>query len=251
MSHFSQEKSRDEKLVSTTDLCSTKTEQYPVDFNGVSFLLVMIWMIALSTKTVYELVGNFMQQIGVVISSPGFTGGIVVHIIQILFTWLFIIRHYNLSWKTFGFRKPKRQDWIFLIGWFFISILVSAFVLYLTFSFLDIGSSKANNMETAGFLLSILMTTIIAPIEEELGFRGVIYVYLKSRLGTASGIVISALIFGLNHAPSWEQVPNAIAMGMIFAFVYERTGSLWMPIILHGLLNALTVGLFFLSKLYM
>ncbi|WP_369011165.1 lysostaphin resistance A-like protein [Paenibacillus sp. MER TA 81-3] len=71
------------------------------------------------------------------------------------------------------------------------------------------------------------------------------YRYLRSRFGVVVGVVISGLIFGIGHAP--ELMLNATVTGCLFAIFYEKRGTLWMPIILHGLMNALLIIIFFFS----
>jgi membrane protease YdiL (CAAX protease family) len=91
-------------------------------------------------------------------------------------------------------------------------------------------------------ILFALAGAIAAPIGEEIFFRGLLYNSLKRRLGVPSGIVISGLIFALIHFG-----PLAILvifpMGMVLAYVYEKTGSLWVTICMHATNNGLAFAL--------
>lgn len=91
-----------------------------------------------------------------------------------------------------------------------------------------------------GLLVAILIGALVAPVVEELFFRGFLYPALRRRLGVAGGIVVSAVVFGLFHANAWLIFPTT-AIGMILAYLYEREGSLGPPIMLHSLNNLISI----------
>ncbi len=82
----------------------------------------------------------------------------------------------------------------------------------------------------------ILLGTTIAPLCEELCFRGWIYTAFKKRLGVPAGIVASALLFAALHLSLLHVLP-LFALGVAFAFAYERTGSLWVAVLMHAVNN--------------
>lgn len=90
----------------------------------------------------------------------------------------------------------------------------------------------------AGFLVCV-----VAPLTEELFFRGFLFGGLRRR-GLAVAAIVSGLAFGLAHvggSPIGFIVPLA-ALGIILALLYERTGSLYPPIALHALNNSIAFG---------
>lgn len=92
------------------------------------------------------------------------------------------------------------------------------------------------NYKLAGFL----MVCIFAPIFEEVIFRGIILRgMLNAKVTPIAAIVISGLIFGSAHLNPWQFV-GAGLLGAIFGYVYYRTKSLALPIILHALNNSLS-----------
>jgi len=96
------------------------------------------------------------------------------------------------------------------------------------------------NYKIAGFI----MVCILAPIFEEILFRGIILKgMLNNKLNPATAIIVSGIIFGTAHLNPWQFV-GAGLLGSIFGFVYYRTKSLLLPIILHALNN--TLSYFFL-----
>ncbi|MGG4397967.1 CPBP family intramembrane glutamic endopeptidase [Paenibacillus thiaminolyticus] len=175
-----------------------------------------------------------------------YTAAFLVHIIQLVVIGLVVIRKYHLSWTAFGFRRPTRKDWLQLLPWALITNLFSLLVLWLTFTFLwTAGSSKAESPESIGFVLTLIMGAVIAPFVEEAVNRGVIFGYLRGRFGVLASVIVSALIFGAVHAP--ELMLNAFVTGSVFAILYEKRGTLWMPVMLHSIMNAIVILIFYLS----
>jgi membrane protease YdiL (CAAX protease family) len=86
----------------------------------------------------------------------------------------------------------------------------------------------------------ILDMTVWAPLCEELSFRGLLYTSLRTRLGVASSVVITAGAFALAHTPiSFHKVGVLFADALLSSLWYERTRSLWPNIISHSLNNLL------------
>ena len=85
-------------------------------------------------------------------------------------------------------------------------------------------------------LMPILATSLIAPIGEELIFRGVLQSVLTIRFGVWVGVIGSAFVFALIHADLVLFLP-IFCMGLLFGALYRITGSLWAPIWLHMLNN--------------
>jgi hypothetical protein len=88
------------------------------------------------------------------------------------------------------------------------------------------------------------VTGIVAPIAEEIAFRGVLYGWLRQRFGVPAGVAISALLFSVAHGIP-ALIPALAVQGMVLALLYERSGSLWPPIITHGTYNAATIILLY------
>ena len=84
----------------------------------------------------------------------------------------------------------------------------------------------------------ILLIVILAPLAEEIAFRGMLYGGIRKRLPMLPAALVAGLFFGLLHfSTGWSAVPVLIFLGAMFSILYEKTGSLWPPIILHAINN--------------
>lgn len=86
---------------------------------------------------------------------------------------------------------------------------------------------------------TLVTVAVLAPLFEELVFRGILLESLRVRYGTVAALTASSLLFGLVHLHPTVAV-NAIFMGLILGFVYIATGSLWASVALHALNNTLS-----------
>ena len=96
---------------------------------------------------------------------------------------------------------------------------------------------------TAGLIVAV---ALIAPICEEILFRGFLYGALRNRLGTGAAATIAGLIFGCAHlttaSDSWQIVPPIAFFGIALCLLYERTGSIFPGMGAHMLMNAIAIG---------
>lgn len=95
--------------------------------------------------------------------------------------------------------------------------------------------------------LMALVACIGAPVAEEVLFRGYLYPVSKAYAGRAAGIIFSGALFGLIHF-NLAGMPTLILMGCLLAWAYERTKTLWVPILAHCLFNSVTTGVQLLSR---
>ena len=89
-------------------------------------------------------------------------------------------------------------------------------------------------------ILIAISVVIIAPIVEEVVFRGYIYTVTKRYTARIFSTIISAVLFGVVHNYIPGLVPLAF-LAILLTISYEITGSLWAPISIHALFNASTL----------
>ncbi|MBR6383631.1 MAG: CPBP family intramembrane metalloprotease [Lachnospiraceae bacterium] len=93
-------------------------------------------------------------------------------------------------------------------------------------------------LNSSSLLPRVLVVGILAPIFEELIFRKVLIDRL-SRYSTFLAIFVSGLFFGLYHG-NFSQFFFATGIGLLFAFLYSKTGKIHLTIILHMIVNLFT-----------
>jgi membrane protease YdiL (CAAX protease family) len=88
----------------------------------------------------------------------------------------------------------------------------------------------------------VLLIVVLAPISEEVCFRGMLFGGLREKLPRLGAALISALIFGGLHAITGiSAVPPLILFGFLLALLYEKTGSVVPGILLHMLNNSVAL----------
>lgn len=95
--------------------------------------------------------------------------------------------------------------------------------------------------------LLLLLAVLAGPVAEEIFFRGLVYRWLRFRLGVGPGLLVSAFLFALLHTDPVAFLP-ILGLGLLFGWVYERTGSLAAPIAIHMLHNGAMLYLVSLVK---
>ena len=94
--------------------------------------------------------------------------------------------------------------------------------------------SGAGPLKLAGLFF---MACIMAPVMEEILFRGVFYHYLRRRWSALVSGILTGLIFAVIHPQGLEAVPVLAALGFNFAMIREWRHSLIGPMVAHGFNN--------------
>jgi membrane protease YdiL (CAAX protease family) len=104
------------------------------------------------------------------------------------------------------------------------------------------------------FFLTIVTIVVIAPISEEILFRGYLQTWLKKLFGKKIGILFASFIFALFHFSYPQGYGNITIIGSLFVvaiyfgILYERQKSLISPIIAHMIFNTISTINILLSK---
>lgn len=99
------------------------------------------------------------------------------------------------------------------------------------------------------YILNLIMVALTPAVVEELVCRGVLYHSYKSK-GTIFALVLSAFIFGLLHM-NLNQMLYAMALGVVFCLVVEATGSIYSSMIMHFVMNSISVSMLALLRFMM
>jgi hypothetical protein len=88
--------------------------------------------------------------------------------------------------------------------------------------------------------LTAVATVIMAPVAEEIFFRGFVFAGMLRPFGPAGAMLTSGLLFGAFHVTGVDTIGLVLpfgAIGILFAWLYYRTGSLWPSIVTHLIFN--------------
>lgn len=108
----------------------------------------------------------------------------------------------------------------------------------------DIARDLGLDSDTLAAAFSVLLIGGLAPIAEELFFRGMLFGGLRVYVPFLPAALISGAVFGSLHLTTGASaVPPLILFGFLLAWVYERSGSIWPAVILHAINNSLALAL--------
>ena len=91
----------------------------------------------------------------------------------------------------------------------------------------------------------VVLAGVVAPLAEEVFFRGMLYNALRRRLHPVVAAVIQGLAFGFLHPFGWREQAVLSLVGVLLAFLYEWRRRLLAPILVHGLANAISLAALF------
>ena len=97
-----------------------------------------------------------------------------------------------------------------------------------------------NSIMDAPTWLTLLSVSIFAPLFEEWLCRGLVLRGLLQKKSPAVAISLSALFFAVLHMNPWQAIP-AFILGLLFGYVYYRTGSLKLTMLMHCVNNTFAV----------
>ncbi len=169
---------------------------------------------------------------------------VIVFCVPLASVWFFSIRKYGVSWRTMGFRRTSAVHLFLLVplvygvdrsleeGYTWLVSSLGQEALIPEQEYIEEMFEEAIYKPLLYFDI-----VVITPIVEEIVFRGFILAGLTLALGNIRGMVISSALFTLVHW-DFDIMPIIFVSGMLIAWLYMRTGSLWPPIAMHALTNA-------------
>lgn len=113
-----------------------------------------------------------------------------------------------------------------------IRSVVSPFLPEVSFS-----EPEMDSWRNAFFLLDAI---IVAPVLEELFFRGVCYRCLRTRFSIPTSVVWISSLFALGHV-SPSSMPHTFFLSAVLCTMFEKTGSIAPPVVVHVTVNATSI----------
>lgn len=100
------------------------------------------------------------------------------------------------------------------------------------------------DLSTGNKVMAILLVLIMAPLAEEIVFRGYLYGVARQYCGRLGAMFAIGLLFAAVHQ-NIPAIPALWALAIGLTLAYELTGSLWAPILMHVLFNAVSIVVIF------
>lgn len=213
------------------------TEQFRVAYPSWGDLLTLLGVFIVAT-VLGSLLTGVLQKIGSV--SVGF-GAFLGYVIQFSLVIIFGLFQRKI-------RSPKetrllkfdlaKLDFVIIL-WGTIMVLATGVVIEpLLNLFPETYLDRLGNIMAAGGWM-MFTSIVIAPIMEEILFRGILQDALMRKYGVFVGILIASAVFGIVHIIP-QQVVNAFMIGIVLGYIYYRTGALLPVILIHCINNAIS-----------
>lgn len=213
------------------------TEEFRVAYPSWGDLLTLLGVFIVAT-VLGSLLTGILQKMGSV--SVGF-GSFLGYVIQFSLVIIFgLFQRKNRSPKgtrllKFGLAK---LDFVIIL-WGTIIVLATGVVIEpLLNLFPETYLDRLGNIMAAGGWM-MFTSIVIAPIMEEILFRGILQDALMRKYGVFVGILIASAVFGIVHIIP-QQVVNAFMIGIVLGYIYYRTGALLPVILIHCINNAIS-----------
>lgn len=147
----------------------------------------------------------------------------------------------KISWKELGLRSFNRNALALGCG-----LLVAVYVLVIINNLIMVALGIITQADVISDLLGEIdapllfafVTAIVAPFTEELFFRGFLFKGLREKYGWVNALMFSSIIFALFHGQIATLIPTFL-LGALFAYIYQRTDSVFPGMILHFMVNAM------------
>jgi len=154
--------------------------------------------------------------------------------VVLIFAWR------RISWKYLGFGK---FDWNTLglgCGLLMVGYIVIIFhnIILMALGIDTQGEAILKFFDTLESpVWFFLVGAVLAPIVEEIFFRGFLFQGFRQKYGWVNAMLLSSAIFAAAHLDLVSLIPTFL-LGSMLAYVYHRSNSVWPGIILHFLVNA-------------
>ena len=166
---------------------------------------------------------------------------------MVIVVWTFAVRRRGASWASLGLRPVgPRAMYLLPLGVMAASLLLTALYASVV-SGLGIGILEPPVLDReilgTGVQRVVAVIAIVAwgPFAEELFFRGFVLAALIEPIGPLRAAVVSSALFAAAHMSIGAALPVFVA-GLLLAWLYLRTRSIWPPLTAHALQNFIAVS---------
>ena len=230
-------------------------------------ILLPIWVLAsfFLVQVIVSVIYNLLLAIGVSfrgVNESVFNTvvGVIVYGLTILIVIgvPLLVKKSKPSLEELGLHKTPRFLDIFLapagfVVYLIISALLTAFAMqFLTFIDFDQVQETGFDQLTQRyeFVLAFIVLVVIAPLAEELLFRGYLLGKLRKHVRTWLAVLITSVVFAFVHL-AWNVGIDVFALSLVLCLLRVWTGSLWPSILLHMIKNGIAFYLLFINPTFL
>lgn len=228
------------------DLNKERIEIKPINFwqaLGLSFLFDIVLMFLNTPTDIFYTVLSIME-----VNTYNDFWYIVSTVLSCIYQFgtlliitVFINKRFNTSNEVTNKFKIRKIDYLFapllVISYIFITYGWFDYILF-SIPTGDMFESAMEYFESLPIVILLIETCIIAPIFEEVLYRGILLKGLINKYNSKRAIVYSSLIFGIAHL-NIPQGINAFLLGLILGTVFYYTRSIYLCMIMHFVNNLL------------
>lgn len=167
-------------------------------------------------------------------------GQLAFYGVAISVTLLVIAGHRRLDIADLGWRRPSRRWLLAALPLALLGLAVAGALAGVAQAMLPSAQNQqcisVRQQYGHSILLALPVVCLAAPIVEETVFRGLLYRWLRGVMPLGTAMLLSGALFALAHAVTLLFLP-LLGIGVLLAWIYERSGSLWPGVLVHGLFN--------------
>ncbi len=207
---------------------------YLVVNSAVSTLYVLALAIVSVLKAGTLDIGAFIAQVtaGSVLLSG------ITNILTLVVYWIFFSRRRCRFGEETGLRPVSLPALLIVVPLGFTAYIFVACVLsLLPEAWLSSYAQSAEALLGGSGPLVLLCIVVLAPLAEEVIFRGLLYSRLKRGMGKPLALLLASLLFGVMHGhPVW--MAYAFCLSLLLCSLFDWYGSLWASVLMHLCFNA-------------
>lgn len=226
-----------------------KAACYFAVYFGMQMLIGMVFGFIIGFQSAFTAMSSgetlSMQEMTQQIAENAALIGMLSNLLTIVFLLIFFKVRKQSVCRAVGLRKlpPVSLIPVVVLG-IGTSLLVGCVLSLLPESLLEAYAESSAWLQEGNLVIALISTIIVAPITEELIFRGLIFTHLRQGMPQVLALLISCVVFGLLHGQLiW--MAYAFLLGLLLNWVYIRYRSLLANIVLHMTFNL--VGIWGLS----
>lgn len=162
-------------------------------------------------------------------------------------------RWFGATWQTFKLQRPS-EGWARRLAAgagiyvaISLTLLIMATVLLPGFNSGEVQDVGLQDPTGWQLLPGFLALVIFTPIFEEIVFRGILFAGLRRRSGFYVAAAFSAVVFAFLHG-QWNVAIDTFALGLVLAYLVEKTNSIVPGMILHALKNFIAFSALFIIR---